>query len=54
LVTTKANKQGKITNPQTFAIAARNLITVLLINHAITLPIIGMPKQRQHPQKQAR
>jgi hypothetical protein len=33
---------------------AKNLITVLLINNAITVPIIGMPKQRQHPQKQAR
>ena len=48
------NRSGEITDPPTFIMTAKNLITVLLINHAITLPIIGMPKQRQHPQKQAR
>jgi len=32
-----------------FAITARNLITVLLINDEIILPIAGTPERRQHP-----
>ncbi len=49
LVTYNINRGGEITHPPTFAITTRNLITVLPINDALTLPIIGMPEQRQHP-----
>ena len=35
-------------------IAAKNLISVLLTNNAATLPITGMPEQRQHPKEQTR
>jgi len=31
-----------------YAIITRNLITVLLINDEIILPITGTPEQRQH------
>ena len=47
-------KMGGITDPRTFAIATRNLVTVLLINDEIILSITGTPKQRQHPRKYAR
>ncbi len=54
LVTYNINRGGEITHPPTFAITTRNLITVLPINDATTLPIIGMPEQLQHPKEQAR
>ncbi len=42
-------RNGEITNPPTFAITTRNLVTVLQISDAIILPIIGIPEQHQHP-----
>jgi hypothetical protein len=54
LVFYNIDRNGEITNPLALTIATRNLITVLLINDEIILPITGTPEQSQHPKKYAR